>query len=93
MNKSEFMQAISDDTGIDLDVVTTILASGEGIIMDRMKHLEAVRPFKGINLEPKMKEGGEYMNPKTLDRILTKDKIVVKTTFSKVFNETLNGGA
>ena len=93
MNRSEFMRAISDDTGIELDVVTSIFTSGEGIIMDRMKHLESVRPFKGINLEPKMKEGGEYMNPKTLDRILTKDKIVVKTTFSKVFNETLNGDA
>ncbi len=93
MTKAEFMSAISDDTGIDMEVVVAVLSSGEGIIMDRMKHLESVRPFKGINLEPKMKEGGEYMNPKTLDRILTNDKIVVKAVFSKVFNETLNRDA
>lgn len=93
MTKSEFMEAISDDTGIDMEVIVAVLGSGENIIMDRMKHLESVRPFKGINLVPRMKEGGEYMNPKTLDRIITKDKIVVKAVYSKVFNETLNGDA
>jgi len=90
MTKSEFINAISEDTGIDMDVIVTVFKSGEGIIMDRMRKLEPVRPFKGINLEPKLKEGGEYQNPKTLDRILTKDKIVVKAVFSKVFNRTLN---
>lgn len=90
MTKAEFMNAISNETGIDLEVVVAVMNCGEGIIMDRMKHLEAVRPFKGINLEPKFKEGGEYLNPKTLDRIMTSDKIVVKAIFSKVFNETLN---
>lgn len=90
MTKAEFMNAISNETGIDLEVVVAVMNCGEGIIMDRMKHLESVRPFKGINLEPKFKEGGEYLNPKTLDRIMTSDKIVVKAIFSKVFNETLN---
>lgn len=93
MTRSEFIKAISENTDINRDIVDAVINSGEKIIMDRMKNLEPVRPFKGITLNPKIKKGGVFLNPRTLDKMITKDKIVVKTVFSKVFNETLNGSS
>ena len=90
MTKAEFIKAIADDTKLDAEIIVTVMNSGENVLMDALKDMDSVRPFKGILIKPYVKKGGEHLNPKTLDRVITEDKLVCKAVFSKVFNDTLN---
>ena len=90
MTRAEFINAIVDDTKLDAELVVTVVNSAEYILMETLRKLEPVRPFKGIKIDPRIKKGGEHLNPKTLDKVYTEDKIVCKAVFSKVFNDSLN---
>ena len=90
MTRAEFINAIVDDTKLDAELVVTVINSAEYTLMETLRKIDVVRPFKGIKIESRIKKGGEYLNPKTLDKVYTADKIVCKATFSKVFNDMLN---
>ena len=90
MTRSEFIRTVAKSSGVTMKDTKKVLEAMEETIMLNMKKLIPIKAFKGITFKPRIKKGRECYNPKTLDKVVTEDKVVVKTVFSKTFNEAIN---
>ena len=90
MTRSEFIRAVAKSSGVTMRDTKAVLEGMEEVITSCMKDLVPLKAFKGITFKPRIKKGRECFNPKTLDKVVTEDKVVVKAVFSKTFNEAIN---
>ncbi len=90
MNKTELMREVANRCSADLDVVIDVFTTTEVVMMEHLKKMEPVRVFKGVNIVPKIREGREFLNPKTLDTVFVPAKIVANAELSKHFKDELN---
>ena len=90
MTRSEFARAVAEDTKLNVETVLAVLDSGEYVLMENLRANEEVRPFMGVRFSPRVQKGGVCLNPRTLDKVVTEDKLTCKVIFSKVFKDKLN---
>lgn len=90
MTRAEFIKAIAQGTKLDVEVVATVIFSAEDVLMDNLRSLEEVRPFEGIRIVPRVQKGSVRLNPRTMDKIMTKDHLLCKAIFSQAFYKRLN---
>lgn len=90
MTRSEFARAIAEDSKLDIETILAVLNSGEYVLMETLRAGEEVRPFMGVRFSPCMQKGCLRLNPRTLDKVMTTDRMKCKVIFSKVFKDKLN---
>lgn len=90
MLKRDFLNAVSDRTGVKRDDINMILTNVREVVKEVITSADSIKIFDGLTLSGEKMPKAKRRNPATGESIIVPPRIRAKARFSQPFKDEIN---